>query len=323
MHTEYPNYSRTTSTKQKRRKHTARIVVIPLGIAAVVTAFILVAHGQTVTNAKDSVTVSNAVSESTTQKVTTKTVTPSTLQTQLTDAWTAIANERVGDVDIAVYNNQTGETTHYTNAINTLNTASIVKLAIAEALLLQTQNNDTTLTATQTADLTSMLENSDNAAATTLWNEVGGKTGMNTFFKTIGATSTTAGTDGYWGLTQTSALDQLKIMNIVAYPGTPLSTTSAETINDILDNVEPDQAWGVSAGLAAGADYKLKNGWLEDAQTDDSYSDTASWTVNSIGHITADGVDYTISVLTEGQTTEAYGIETIEEVSKATWASLK
>lgn len=325
---EYQIYSRTSANTQKRRK-TKRILfaLLPLIIAAIVAIVIMVIHGQSIANAKDSVTVggvSSATSPataSTTSEASTVTTT-STLQAQLKNAWASVATARAGDMDIAVYNNETGETTHYSNATGTLNTASVVKLAIAEAVFYQAQNEGVAITDAQTTELESMLENSDNTAATTLWNEAGGKTGMDTFFDKIGASSTIAADDGLWGLTQTTALDQVTIMNVLAYPGKILTATSAETIDGMLDNVESDQTWGVSAGLVGNADFKLKNGWLEDAQTNDSYNQTDSWTVNSVGHITADGVDYTISVLTEGQTTEAYGIETIEEISKATWTTL-
>ena len=46
-----------------------------------------------------------------------------------------------------------------------------------------------------------------------------------------------------------------------------------------MENVAPDQRWGVSGGVPAGVTVALKNGWLplNDANTD--------WQVNSVGWV--------------------------------------
>ncbi len=242
----------------------------------------------------------------------------STVSENLESAWKNIIDNRQGSIDIAVYNNKTGETTHYSNTANTFNTASIVKLSIAEAVLLKAQSQGIALTSQQTANIAPMIENSDNTAASILWSELGGKEAMDQFFASIGATSTAAGSDGMWGLTQTTAMDQLAALNAFAYPGKVLSASSSATLASFLDNVETDQTWGVSYGLALTDNFDLKDGWLEDAETDNGYADTDSWTVNSIGHVWNDDIDYTIAVLTSGQATEEYGVQTIERLSAAT-----
>ena len=62
-----------------------------------------------------------------------------------------------------------------------------------------------------------------------------------------------------------------------------------------MENVTPDQRWGVSGGVPAGVTVALKNGWLplDDANTD--------WQVNSVGWVSGDGRDYLIAVLQHGQ----------------------
>ncbi|MDN5274462.1 MAG: hypothetical protein JWP06_363 [Candidatus Saccharibacteria bacterium] len=243
-----------------------------------------------------------------------------TVSPVLESKWKSILGGRQGNVDIALYNNKTGEVAHVTNATGTYNTASIVKLSILEEILLQDQKDGTTISSYQLSEAKPMIENSDNDAATALWNEVGDQPAMDSLFNQLGATSTQVNADGYWGLTQSTAVDQLSVLNAFAYPGKLISSNSATLISNLLANVESDQTWGVSAGVPTGVTIELKNGWLPDSQTDDNETtESQNWTVNSIGHIYGNGADYTIAVLTDHQTSEEYGIETIEELSTAAW----
>lgn len=243
-----------------------------------------------------------------------------TVSPALESKWKSILGGRQGNVDIALYDNKTGEIAHVTNATGTYNTASVVKLSILEEVLLQDQKNGTTISSYQLSEAKPMIENSDNDAATVLWGEVGEQPAMDSLFGQLGATSTQANADGYWGLTQSTAVDQLSVLNAFAYPGKLISSNSATLISNLLANVEPDQAWGVSAGVPTGVTVELKNGWLPDSQTDDNENtESQNWTVNSIGHIYGNGVDYTIAVLTDHQSSEEYGIKTIEDLSTATW----
>jgi beta-lactamase class A len=240
----------------------------------------------------------------------------------LSSTWKNILGNFKGSIDIALYNDKTGDIARYTNVDQTFDTASIVKLSILEETLLQDQAAGYSgLTDTQTDEATPMIENSDNDAATYLWDSVGGASAMNSFFKQVGATQTTAG-DPAWGLTQTTAIDQLKVLNALAYPGKILTSDSASTADNLLDQVEPDQTWGVSGGVPSDVSFELKDGWLPDNETNDAYSNTDDWTVNSIGHVYGDGVDYTLAVLTDGDATEQDGINTIQSLSTAAWDNL-
>jgi beta-lactamase family protein len=237
----------------------------------------------------------------------------SNLETAWRNALTATPPD--GNVDVAVYDSATGATAHYTNAPSgtTYNTASIIKLSILETLLWQNQQNGIAqLTSSQSANAMPMIEQSDNDAATALWGQVGKAPAINSFFSAIGATSSTAGQD--WGLTQTTAPDQLKVVNEVAYPGKLLTDASAQQADALLDHVEAGQHWGVSGGVSAGVSVRLKNGWLQG-----DGDDFNGWVVNSVGHVSGNGADYTIAVLTAGDKTEQHGINTIQALSAAAW----
>jgi len=235
------------------------------------------------------------------------------IEPALQTAWQAALAGTTTPVDIAVYDHGTGETAHYsTVAAHTYNTASIMKLSILENLLLTNQQQGTAgLTQSQLADAAPMIEHSDNDAATALWQLEGGTSSLDSFFQKIDATQTSAGQASLWGLTQTTALDQLKVVNELAYPKL-LNAASVQVADTLLDNVESDQRWGVSGGVPSGVTVRLKNGWL----------DYNGWTVNSIGHVQGNGTDYTIAVLTDGDATEQTGINLIQALSTATWKYL-
>ncbi|USN96782.1 MAG: serine hydrolase [Candidatus Nomurabacteria bacterium] len=237
--------------------------------------------------------------------------------------WDTYLNNHVGEVDIAAYDFTTGQVahTHYPKEADgaTFDTASIVKLSTLENLLLQSQTSGQPITPNQKAIAAEMIENSDNDAASILWNEVGDAPAMDDYWHQIGAVSTTAATGGNWGNTQTTAIDQLKVVNAVAYAGTPLSPLSVESgtvANELMDNVVPDQRWGVSGGVPSDMPVKLKNGWFPDAFTANAYSDTDDWTINSIGYTKG---KYAIAVLTRGNPTMQDGIKTTEDLSTITW----
>ncbi len=190
-------------------------------------------------------------------------------------------------------------------------TASIVKVEILGTLLSHVQAQHRSLTPTEQSLATAMIEASDNNAATSLWNEVGGAPAVAAFDASVGMADTSP--DFAWGLTTTTAADQVTLLHELVADHHVLSAGSADYELSLMGSVERDQAWGVSAGVGAGARVDLKNGWLPVGNT---------WTVNSIGWVHGDGRDYLIAVLTGDDPGEGYGIDSISMISEAAWAAL-
>jgi beta-lactamase class A len=220
---------------------------------------------------------------------------------------------RSGRVSVAVFDATSGATYSY-NAGTQYVTASIVKVAILGTLLRQAQDAHRSLTSTESSLATSMIEQSDNNAATALWNDVGQGPGVGAFMSKVGMPSTTPGSDGYWGLTSTNAPDQVRLVRTVAYPNAVLSNASRAYEESLMRSVTPSQKWGVSGGVPASATVALKNGWLP--RTD-------GWEINSIGHVSSTTRDYVIAVLTSGDPSMSYGITTVENVSAMAWQNLE
>ncbi|MFJ4405864.1 serine hydrolase [Streptomyces sp. NPDC088910] len=204
---------------------------------------------------------------------------------------------------VATYDS--GDTTAY-------DTASIVKVDILAALLLRHQRAGTQLTSEQRDLATDMIEQSDNDAALALWEAIGGGPGLASANASLGLSHTTPGSGELWGLTQTTAADQITLLRAVYGDGddSPLSAASRDYISDLMHAVTADQRWGVSAADSDGGDYALKNGWLP-------RSATGLWDVNSIGKVEHDGHTLLVAVLSGGHVSEQDGIALVERVAEA------
>ena len=231
---------------------------------------------------------------------------------------------RSGRVLAAVYDVKTGRTWQLGDG-TAQDEASVVKLNVLETLLAQQGGGP--LTRTDQALAQSMIEDSDNDAATSLWYAAGGADGIGTFNDKAGLTGTTpsrcVACAGFpwpgWGLTTTVPRDQLALLKQLVVPGPHplLSMAQRSYALSLMENVAADQAWGVSGGVPAGVTVALKNGWLplNDANTD--------WQVNSVGWVSGDGRDYLVAVLSTGNPTERYGIDTINGLSSLIWSALR
>jgi hypothetical protein len=83
-----------------------------------------------------------------------------------------------------------------------------------------------------------------------------------------------------------------------------------------MENVAPSQRWGVSGGVPSEARVALKDGWLP------LNEDNTNWQINSIGWVSGSGRDYLMAVLTTGNPSEQYGIDTINRLSTLVWQHL-
>ena len=226
----------------------------------------------------------------------------------------SVLDGRAGQVTAAVFDATTGRTWTYNPGV-VQDTASIVKVEIMGTALQEAQNEGGSLPENEAALMPSMIENSDNDSATSLLGDVGGANAVAHFDQSAGMTQTIPSSLALipgtslpgWGLTTTSALDEVALVSRFAYPNAILSTSSRDYGLNLMEQVEADQDWGISAGVPAEATVALKNGWLP-LRPDD-------WQVNSIGWVSSAGRNYVLAVLTTGSPTEADGIDTIETVA--------
>jgi hypothetical protein len=186
-------------------------------------------------------------------------------------------------------------------------TASIVKVDILVTLLYQAQEAAQALTAEDQDLATTMIENSDNDSASDLYDDVGGAGAIDDANRVCGLSETTAGTDGYWGLTTTTVDDQIRLLRAVFTRPSKLSSASQEYIQSLMSHVEVDQQWGITAAADSGTEFMVKNGWLPNPDL---------WEINSIGEVTHAGQHMLIAVLSDDDPSEDGGISLVEDVAK-------
>ena len=238
----------------------------------------------------------------------------------LGSAAASYVSTRDGVVLAAVYDLRTGQTWRFGQG-QPQDEASVVKLDVLETLLAERGRNGTELSTGDRTLAEQMIEDSDNDAATSLWDEVGGASGIRSFNTSAGLADTVPSAcvncPGFpwpgWGLTTTIPGDQLTLLRTLVEPNSLLTNTERDYALSLMENVTPDQRWGVSGGVPAQATVALKNGWLP------LNSANNNWQINSVGWISGSGRDYLIAVLTTGNPTEQYGIDTIDQLAAMVW----
>ncbi|NUW35152.1 serine hydrolase [Nonomuraea sp. SMC257] len=196
-------------------------------------------------------------------------------------------------------------------------TASSAKVQILMALLLRTPWRELPQGVRRDADL--MIRYSDNHAADRLWTRIGGPDGFTRAGRRFGLRNT-SGVPGKcvdlycWGITPTSAEDQVRLMRALVSDRSPLPGKDRDQVLRLMGRVIPGQDWGISAAACGRDRVALKNGWLKRVST-------KRWAVVTVGLLRgrgkgAAGHDYAVAVLSEGAAEVGNGIATVEGVAK-------
>jgi hypothetical protein len=215
---------------------------------------------------------------------------------------------RKDTVSIEILDKTTGKTYVY-NPNKKYGPASTFKIFILGALLYQTQVHRRPLTAREKSLATSMIEYSDNDAATALYRAEGSYKGMNNFLAKIGAKN--RATTTAWGLNFLTPHDEVYMMNLFTHPNPYFDESRRKFALSLLGHVIPSQRWGVSSGVPTGSLRAIKNGW--------SPYVPGNWRINSVGWIKGRGKNYLICVMTFHNPTMSYGIDTIQHIAHYVW----
>ncbi|MDY0816383.1 serine hydrolase [Kitasatospora purpeofusca] len=213
-----------------------------------------------------------------------------------------------GRYALAVEDLTSGRSAAYGSSAETFTSASIVKVDILAALLLQTQDRGDRLSSAQRQLASDMIRVSDNDAAQKLWIEIGRRQGLDAANARLGLSPAHAGQRGAWGLTRTTARDQIALLKAVFTQDSPLNAASRSYLRGLMGSVTDGQNWGVGAAGAPGGLPVLKNGWLPDGTT-------RLWVVNSVGIVERAGHSLLVVVLTDAQPTREAGIALVERVA--------
>ena len=229
-------------------------------------------------------------------------------------AWLAAAlapvvRDQASSLSVGVFDPAAGVTAIY-HAHRSFDTASIVKADILAVLLLRNQRAGVALSEEDQELATRMIEDSDNDAASALWDAVQGGPGLAAGNAALGLHGIVPGSGGYWGLTTTTAASELDLLTDLTSAGSPLSASARHYELGLMRDVEAGQGWGVSAAATAGTRPAVKNGWLP-AGPD------GTWVINSIGVIRQGGQRFLVAVLSSGQPSEPAGISQVQAAARA------
>jgi beta-lactamase class A len=227
------------------------------------------------------------------------------LAARISDGITAaLAGRKDSVVGLAASDPALGLTCQFQQSLH-FYAASVIKVTILGALLLK-EHGPAGLTKRQRHLAYLMITQSDDNAATALWNDVG-MTDMQRFLNKAGMRHTVLSFS--WGLTLITAQDELTLLHLLTNPGKVLANNSRSYVLSLMAEVIPSQRWGVPAGAPSDVTVHIKNGWLPYPGADD-------WHINSIGAFTGKNVSYQIVILTgppaKGGQSESYGIQTVE-----------
>lgn len=195
----------------------------------------------------------------------------------------------------------------YVKGSRRYDSASVVKVTVLGTLLRRAMEQKRSLTSKERTLARAMITRSDNDATSTLWRSLG-RTRLQQFLALADMTQTELGPGGYWGLTQITARDEIRLLRLLTRTNKVLNDASRRYALRLMAEVVSSQRWGVPAGAPTSAGVHLKNGWLP---RHDRY-----WRVHSIGSFDGGGRDYMIVVLTQDSPSMAYGIRTIERVAR-------
>ena len=207
----------------------------------------------------------------------------------------------------AVHDHRTGCEYHLHPNVE-ITTASVIKAQILAGLLLQSQREQRPLTHSETANVELMMRFSHNYPPTSaLYVAVGGAAGMEQLDRAFGISGTTH--TSTYGATLSTAEDRTVLVAQLLIGGGPLNEHSREQAWEWMSNVTAAQSWGVTAGLPAGFEAALKNGFYPTAG--------AQWRLGTTGAVRdPNGGSYAMTIMTDNNPTESAGIALVEEIAR-------
>jgi hypothetical protein len=179
---------------------------------------------------------------------------------------TANAAESGADIKTAVLDRNTGQIVS-NGANKPFPLASVVKLFIADDLLLQESKGETTLSPADHKTLDLMLRSSDDSAAQMFWDRSGQNAIIARVVARYGLTGTTAPSNGHWDVTQSTASDLVRYYDMLLNGTGGLPPEQANVIISDLAQSTPTgtdgypQRFGIPEGLYA-EPVAVKQGWF-------------------------------------------------------------
>jgi hypothetical protein len=219
-----------------------------------------------------------------------------------------------GAISVAVRDQRTGSTYVY-GARKGMWTGSVYKLLVLETLLLERQGSGSWFSAGELADITAMIEHSDNAAGYRMFLDAGGNAALAATARRLGMRHTSIGaTDPTF--TTVSARDGLAMLSCLVQPGL-LDRRSRSFVLSLMRSVEADQRWGAGVLADPGTTFENKNGWLSvDDTNGPGEDDDGRWVVSTVGIVRYHRQPLLVSIFTKHNPDLDDGIRLVERLAR-------
>jgi hypothetical protein len=140
--------------------------------------------------------------------------------------------------------------------------------------------------------LTTMIENSNNDSASTLYyNEIGQGAAVSDYMQKIGVTGLSP-SDAAWGYSLITPQTMVNLLTDL-YEGKILTAPDRALALNLMEHIESDQQVGVGDTEPRGARVAMKDGWVIESDN--------LWAMNTSGIVKAGKEVYIISVYTQEQ----------------------
>ena len=207
----------------------------------------------------------------------------------------------------AVHDHRTG--CRYTlNGDLEITTASVIKAQVLAGVLLAAQASGRQLSPREFADVELMMHYSHNRPPTSrLYLQLGSAAGMEALDERFGIVDTSH--TAWYGRTLSTAEDRTRLVEQLLIGGGPLSAESVQAAWEWMFGVSAAQSWGVTAGLPAGYEAALKNGFFP--------MSGAEWRLGTTGVVRdPNGGAYAMTVMTDNNPSESAGIALVEKITR-------
>jgi hypothetical protein len=191
---------------------------------------------------------------------------------------------------------------HGRNEHELFQAASVIKALILAAELQRLAGEGGPLDPAVAAELERMITVSDNRAATAVFARVGPE-GLDAVAHRAGMADFRSSTT--WGASEISAADMAAMF---ARLGRVLPERHERFGLGLLGSIVTDQRWGIArVASERGWSVRFKGGWR---------LDPGGQIVNQAAELRRDGAERAIAVLTDGQPSMGYGVETVEGITE-------
>lgn len=189
-----------------------------------------------------------------------------------------------------------------------ITTASVIKAQVLAGVLLAAQDAGRPISPSEAADIELMMHYSHNRPPTSrLYLQIGGAAGMEELDERFGIAGTSH--TAWYGRTLSTAGDRTLLVEQLLIGGGPLDDESVQEAWQWMSGVTAAQSWGVTAGLPAGYEAALKNGFYP--------MSGAGWRLGTTGVVRDPyGGSYAMTVMTDNNPSESAGIRLVEKITR-------